>query len=287
MLIGGLLLAGAVLVAAFYWLFIVAEGAYLGTRVVTLTYDLTATHYDGIKQFDADFEAAFLGRPLAYALEMLPAPYVLDVGTGTARLPLSLFAQPSFGGRVVGLDSSRRMLRVAAEKLAPFSDRIDLIWLDAARLPFPDMTFDAVACLEMLEFTPDPAAQLAEVVRVLRSGGVLLATRRRGLDARLMPGKTYTKSHLVHLLETLEVGLVRVLPWQKDYDLVWGLRTGGPAPWLGGVRPLVEALRCPACLIGTFKADGHALSCQQCGAGFRSQAGVVELQPGSNRAARR
>lgn len=42
---------------------------------------------------------------------------------------------------------------------------------DAARLPFAAGTFDGVACLEVLEHVPDPAAVMAEICRVLRSGG--------------------------------------------------------------------------------------------------------------------
>jgi ubiquinone/menaquinone biosynthesis C-methylase UbiE len=286
MLVGGLLIFAAVVLALLYWQFVIAEGAYLGTRAVTLTYDLAATRYDRIKEYDFEFEAAFLGRPLAAALQALPAPYVLDVGTGTARLPLALFDQPAFNGRVGALDSSRRMLRVAADKLAPFKNRIDLLWLDAARLPFDDATFDAVTCLEMLEFTPDPAAQLAEVIRVLRPGGLLLTTRRRGLDARLMPGKTQSRDQFRRLVESMEMDAVRVLPWQVDYDLVWAMRRGDPAAWMGGLRPLVEVLRCPTCHTGTFVPRGRELHCQQCGSHFLTREGVVELQSSVRRGQR-
>jgi SAM-dependent methyltransferase len=41
----------------------------------------------------------------------------------------------------------------------------------AARLPFPDESFDAVLCVNMLEALPDPSRGLLEMRRVLQPGG--------------------------------------------------------------------------------------------------------------------
>lgn len=45
------------------------------------------------------------------------------------------------------------------------------IFADARRLPFVEGCFDGVACLEVLEHVPDPAAVMSEIGRVLRRGG--------------------------------------------------------------------------------------------------------------------
>ena len=45
---------------------------------------------------------------------------------------------------------------------------------DGKRLPFEDESFDTVLSVQVLEHTPDPAALLAEMARVLRGDGVLI-----------------------------------------------------------------------------------------------------------------
>lgn len=275
-LLTGLIIAGAVLVAAalLYWQLVLAEGAYLGQRVVTWLYDLTAHRYDAIKHFRPDFETRCLGEPLADALQFIRQPMVLDVATGTGRLPLVLLAQQSFRGHIVGLDHARRMLKIATQKMQDYRNRLTLIWCDAARLPFPEAAFDAVTCLEMLEFTPDPSAQLAEIVRVLRPGGILLTTRRRGTSARLMPGKVPSPERLRALLTGLGIAQVELRPWQVEYDLVWGIKAGHSRA--SGGDPLAT-LRCPCCGTSAWIASGDALRCPECGHLLPIRDGIIEM----------
>lgn len=270
-LVGTALLWFAALV---YWQMFIAEGAYLGQRAVTWLYDITARRYDRIKQYDPEMEAVFLGRPLAEALRRLSAPLVLDVATGTGRLPLALFEQPGFRGQVIGLDASRSMLEVAARKLCADRHRLMLIWRDAARLPFGSGTFDAVTCLEMVEFTPNPEAQLTEAIRVLRPGGVFVTTRRRGFNAWLMPGKTHSREELRALMERLGLAQVEILPWQVEYDLVWGIRAGRSE---AAVRHPLDVLCCPKCGRAAWAEYEEALVCRACGARHAVQDGIIEM----------
>jgi ubiquinone/menaquinone biosynthesis C-methylase UbiE len=204
-----------------YWLLGITEGAYLGPWVVAWLYDLSASRYDAIKRFDPGDENYFLALPLRQALGDVRAPIVLDVATGTGRLPHALLRQPDFQGRVIGLDLAWRMLRLAQRKLRHHRSRLCLIHQNAAGLPFVDGAFDAVTCLEALEFLASPRAALLDMTRVLRPGGVLLVTNRVNWEAWLMPGKAFSGPALRALLESLGLTRIEIQRWQECYDLVW------------------------------------------------------------------
>ena len=111
----------------------------------------------------------FLGRErAASALE------VLDVGTGTARIPILVSARlPS--AEVLGIDLSQEMLGIARTNVAAagLASRISLSTEDAKKLPHEDGAFDAVICNTILHHIPGPDAALREMLRVIRRGGVL------------------------------------------------------------------------------------------------------------------
>lgn len=211
-----------------WWLLIESEGVYLGRRVVIWLYDLYAGRYDDIKHFRQDYDHLFLAQPIMERIAPNRAPQVLDVATGTARLPLALMRHKHFRGRVYAADLSMGMLRHAALKIDRYereyqeSAPVLLLCADAARLPYADSTFDVVTCLEALEFTPRPAESLRECVRVLRPGGLLLITNR--LTGRWMPGKTWTQPDLTLLLMSMGIDQVTFDPWQVDYVRVWGVK---------------------------------------------------------------
>ena len=207
-----------------YWLFVVTEGVYLGRRMVIWLYDVTAKKYDGIKQFDAGHERQTIVEPLLNGLTGEASYWVLDVATGTGRVPALLLKSPNFTGRIVGLDAAGKMLALASAKLNALSNgqnkRTVLVQQVAEALPFPEDTFSAVTCLEALEFFPSEVNALREMVRVLRPGGFLMTTRRRGYEARLFIGRYRSTEEFEDLLGDL--GLIEVTRnhWQVNYDLV-------------------------------------------------------------------
>lgn len=211
-----------------YWQLIIAEGAYLGAPLVALLYDWTAGRYNSIKDFSREAEAAWLGGPLANRLHRQPGALVLDVATGTGRIPLALFEQPDFQGRVVGLDRASKMIKVAVSCTATFKERTLFVQADAMALPFANHTFAMVTCLEALEFLPNPESGLTELMRVLAprsaaqpTAGWLLTSNRIGWEARLMPGKTWRRAELEAILSRFPLQYVDIHPWQDIYDLVW------------------------------------------------------------------
>jgi ubiquinone/menaquinone biosynthesis C-methylase UbiE len=223
------------LAALLYWQLVVAEGAHLGPRVVTALYDLVAHRYERIKRFDPKTESESLGWPLAMALTEVDQARVLDVACGTGRAARALLREAVlFDGSVVNLDLASRMLRYGRPECAAWAERTSWVQAPAEALPFDDGCFDAVICLEALEFLPDARAALAECLRVLRPAGLLLVTNRIGRDARLIPGKTYSPAAFQALLAQYPLAEVRCERWQVEYDLAWGRKLSSDGPGAAG-----------------------------------------------------
>lgn len=109
-------------------------------------------------------------------LELTAGDRLLDVGCGIGRHVLEMSHLP---GHHVGIDWSRKDLQKAAHWFRLMQSEgkargwAHFIEGDATRLPFPDEYFDRVICAEVLEHVSDDRVVLAELVRVLRPGGVL------------------------------------------------------------------------------------------------------------------
>jgi ubiquinone/menaquinone biosynthesis C-methylase UbiE len=220
----GIVAAGLAAGALLYWLLITTEGTYLGPRAVALLYDWVARRYDHIKDVDYISEARYLGIPLVAALGDAPHLWVLDVATGTGRVPLALLREPDFGGQVVGVDRSPGMLAQAQTATWEYADRVTLLRQDAEALAFADATFDGVTCLEALEFMLHPASVVRELVRVLKPGGLLLLTNRVGPDAPFYPARLCGRGRLEAHLQQAGLEDIRTQRWQVDYDLIWARR---------------------------------------------------------------
>jgi ubiquinone/menaquinone biosynthesis C-methylase UbiE len=99
---------------------------------------------------------------------------ILDVGTGTALIPIELCRRP---GRwhVTAADLAQSMLAVAAQNIAAagYGAQIKPQLLDAKQLPFGDGHFDVVMTNSILHHIPDPRDCFGEMVRVVAPGGLL------------------------------------------------------------------------------------------------------------------
>lgn len=98
----------------------------------------------------------------------------LDVGTGTALIPLVL-ATADRHAHIVALDGAAHMLATAAEHIeqAGLAQRIELQQQDAKKIQFPDGHFEAVISNSIVHHIPDPATVLGEMVRLVAPGGTL------------------------------------------------------------------------------------------------------------------
>jgi demethylmenaquinone methyltransferase/2-methoxy-6-polyprenyl-1,4-benzoquinol methylase len=135
---------------------------------------------------------------------------VLDLGSGTGDLAISIARLGGNRARVTGLDFSPPMLARARRKafLAGVADRVDFILGGADSLPFPDACFDAVgisfAFRNLTYKSPLRFPHLAEVRRVLKPGG------RYGIVESSQPENPVIRA-LFHLYLRAFVGPVGIL----------------------------------------------------------------------------
>jgi ubiquinone/menaquinone biosynthesis C-methylase UbiE len=107
-------------------------------------------------------------------LDATPGRRVLEVGCGLGDDAAALANRVAPGGSVVAIDGSQAMIDAARKRhgqLAGLSFEV----ADAAQLPFEDASFDACRIDRVLQHIADPARPIAEMTRVLRPGGVLVA----------------------------------------------------------------------------------------------------------------
>jgi ubiquinone/menaquinone biosynthesis C-methylase UbiE len=98
----------------------------------------------------------------------------LDLGTGTALIPVELCAQNK-SVRVMASDASSMMLDVARYNLEANSlmARVQLHLGDAKKLVFEDNYFDTVISNSLVHHLPSHESFLSEVMRVVRTGGLV------------------------------------------------------------------------------------------------------------------
>jgi ubiquinone/menaquinone biosynthesis C-methylase UbiE len=237
------------------------EGIHIGPRLQAWLYDRWAEKYDQAKQASQLQDVEMLARPLLGKISAVSEPLLLDVATGTGRLPFALMSQPDFKGRIFAMDISRGMLQQAAKKLSSYRGRITLLQYETLPLPFPDATFDVVSCVEALELIGEKQAAVMELARVLRPGGILLTSRgteESGRGVVVISAETLTS-----LLHNADFSDVEITPWWRVFNRVFARKPGELIP--AGNRSLKEILRCPQCgSAGNFAGTESALQCSKC-----------------------
>lgn len=100
---------------------------------------------------------------------------LLDIGCGTGTFA-GMLACSAFPVRIVGLDYSPAMCRVAEEKArrTGVEDRLHFVAADSEHLPFADASFDVVTCSNSFHHYPHQQVVVREMRRVLRPEGRLM-----------------------------------------------------------------------------------------------------------------
>ncbi len=121
---------------------------------------------------------------------LTPNDYVMDLGFGEGY-GTSLLAESCW--KIVGVDVAEQVVEYANNKYAKMNCRF--VKYDGRMLPFEARSFDIVVSFQVIEHIDDDHAFVAEIHRVLKTGGRLILTTPNKAT-RLKPGqKPFNRFH--------------------------------------------------------------------------------------------
>lgn len=136
---------------------------------MSISFDRAAPYYDRTRQLT---ESALVTLIPMVAGELAESERVIEVGIGTGRIALPLMRS---GLRITGVDISSEMLARLRANAAGSGPPVAIA--DATRLPFTDNTFGGAVAAHVFHLIPAWKDAVSEVIRVVRPGGVLVASR--------------------------------------------------------------------------------------------------------------
>jgi SAM-dependent methyltransferase len=175
---------------------------------------------------------------------------ILDLGAGAGGVAIALSSEPRY--RVTAVDVVMNPdlveLRGGEGTAAPLSYAV----ASAGTLPFAGASFDAVLCLETIEHLPKPRAAAREMMRVLKSGGLVMITTPARFRWLFKPDPHYQIRGLALLPDVLQKkavenydvehlfwtagGMIRMFPDRARVETLVAI------PWPGRPRNVKEIL---------------------------------------------
>jgi ubiquinone/menaquinone biosynthesis C-methylase UbiE len=99
---------------------------------------------------------------------------ILDVGTGTAQIPIAMCKRNS-GLKITAIDLAESMLTLGNKNIqtALLEDCITLVQVDSKKMHYPDESFDQVISNSIIHHIPNPVECFKEMIRVTKKDGLL------------------------------------------------------------------------------------------------------------------
>ena len=128
---------------------------------------------------------------------------VLDVGCGVGHWGGVLASVLPPAARITGIDREATWVEKATERATrrPSPERFSYRVGEVQQLPFPDDTFDLTTCQTVLIHVPDPAAALAEMIRVTKPGGLVAVAEPNNVASNLHVDSVSSKASIEELVE--------------------------------------------------------------------------------------
>ena len=144
---------------------------------------------------------------------------LLDVGCGGGRTVNKLAALAS-KGKVYGIDYSAESVSFARKTNHEWISlgRVEIQEASVSQLPFPDGMFDTVTAVETHFWWPDLPADMRELLRVLKPGGVLIIIAEVYKGANTVTAKLAEKYALLSGMKLLTANEHRELFANAGYS---------------------------------------------------------------------
>lgn len=153
------------------------------------------SNYAGV--YDRVFGRVFQAsrETVVRSLDIQPGQRLLEVGVGTG-LCLPLFPRHC---RLTAIDLSAGMLAKARQRVAALNlKHVTLLRMDAARMAFPDDSFDVVFAAYVITAVPDYRQVMREITRVSRPGARIVLLNHFTNGSKLIAACERVVSPLCH-----------------------------------------------------------------------------------------
>ncbi len=218
----------------------VLEPEVMDTQIEARDYD-NMDHSQVNSQFVADL-LEFAGA------RQLDLGNVLDLGTGTARIPIQL-CQTDLQCHITAIDMAAHMLELADKNVneSGLTERIRLERIDAKSMPYEDGSFDSSISNSIVHHIPEPYLCLCELVRVTKQGGIIFVRDllRPPSDATVNQlVQTYAGVENPHSRRMFDDSLRAALSIDEIRDVVSGFGYGKETVSVTSDRHWTWATRC-------------------------------------------